>query len=388
MKKGTRATILCLIAILAITFTSVGLVYGTEITDKLDDVNEQIDEITQQLKKGQAEEKQLANRIKNLEKEIVSAENEIKSLQGQIKDTEVSVKAAQVDLEIAQANLQAAAEDLNEQDYDMSQRIRSMYKSGDMTILEVLLGSANITDFMTNLDMAQRIYENDVAILEDLGIRYEKLEDERNAVEERKNNLAVLKSSLESQYEKEKTDQAALKVSKTQVQDMKAAVADNNDALEEMIDALNEEANALKAEILKLQGNGDYVGGELLWPTSAGTRVSSPFGYRIHPILKTKKLHTGIDIAIGSNSNVRAANTGTVIKAQYSGGYGYMVMIDHGGGIVTLYAHNNKLLVSKGDIVDRGQEIAKSGSTGMSTGPHLHFEVRLNGEYVDPMDYL
>ena len=377
----------CLVAILAITLFSTGLIYATEITDKLDSVNEQIDDITAQLKKGQAEEKELANRIKSLEKEIVSAEKEIKSLQGQISDTQESVKAAQDDLAVAEANLQAAAEELNQQDYDMGQRIRSMYKSGDMTILEVLLGSANISDFMTNLDMAQRIYENDVAILEDLGDRYDQLETERLAVEDRKANLEALKASLESQYDKEKKDQAALQVSKTKVADMKAAVADNNDALEEMLDALNEEANALKTEILKLQGSDAYVGGDLLWPTSAGTRVSSPFGYRIHPILKKKKLHTGIDIAIGTGSNVRAANSGIVIKAETSGGYGKMVMIDHGGGIVTLYAHNSKLLVSKGDVVDRGQEIAKAGSTGMSTGPHLHFEVRLNGEYVDPMNY-
>ncbi|MBQ9931190.1 MAG: peptidoglycan DD-metalloendopeptidase family protein [Firmicutes bacterium] len=388
MGRAAKATVLCLVTVLILSFCSVGLAYGTEVTDRLDDVNEQIDEISQQLKKGQAEEKQLIDRIKKLENEIVSAENEIKSLQVQITETEADVKAAQADLEEAQANLQAAAEDLDQQDRSMSQRIRSMYKSGDMTILEVLLGSASITDFMTNLDMAQRIYENDAEVLADLGVRYEKLEDERNAVEERKNNLSQLQSTLEAQYEKEKTDQAALQVSRTQIQKMKADVAENNDALEEMIDALNAEAKALKAEILKLQSNGDYVGGELLWPTSDGTRISSPFGYRIHPILKVKKLHTGIDIAIGSGSNVRAANDGTVIKAQNSGGYGYMVMIDHGGGIVTLYAHNSKLLVSKGDVVVRGQEIAKSGSTGMSKGPHLHFEVRLNGEYVDPMEYL
>ena len=149
-----------------------------------------------------------------------------------------------------------------------------------------------------------------------------------------------------------------------------------------------EEANALTAEILKLQGKGAYVGGDLAWPAPASTRITSPFGYRTHPILKIKKLHTGIDIGVSSGNNVVSANAGKVIKAAWNNSYGYMVMVDHGGGIVTLYAHNSKLLVKTGDVVTRGQKIALSGSTGMSTGPHLHFEVRVNGEYKDPMNYL
>ena len=109
---------------------------------------------------------------------------------------------------------------------------------------------------------------------------------------------------------------------------------------------------------------------------------------RNHPILKVPKMHTGIDIGAGSGTDILAANAGTVITAGWNNSYGYMVMIDHGGGIVTLYAHASKLLVSTGNVVARGQTIAKVGSTGMSTGPHLHFEVRLNGVYKNPLDYV
>ncbi len=139
---------------------------------------------------------------------------------------------------------------------------------------------------------------------------------------------------------------------------------------------------------LKLQGGGDYIGGEMQWPVPASTRVTSPFGYRIHPILGVKKLHTGIDIGVASGNTVVAANAGKVIKAAWNNSYGYMVMVDHGGGIVTLYAHNSVLKVSTGDTVTRGQTVALSGSTGASTGPHVHFEVRVNGEYKNPMNYL
>ena len=122
------------------------------------------------------------------------------------------------------------------------------------------------------------------------------------------------------------------------------------------------------------------------WPVKG--RITSPFGYRIHPILKTKNLHTGLDIAASTGTPVVAANTGTVIKAGWNNSYGNLLMIDHGGGIVTLYAHNSSLLAKVGDVVSKGQTVAKIGSTGMSTGPHLHFEVRVNGQYKNPMDWL
>ena len=124
------------------------------------------------------------------------------------------------------------------------------------------------------------------------------------------------------------------------------------------------------------------------WPVSGHTRISSPFGYRIHPIFKVKKLHTGIDIPAPTGTSIGAAAAGTVVYCDWLGGYGKAIMVDHGGGILTLYGHNSALVVSEGDTVSRGQTIAKAGSTGNSTGPHLHFEVRKNGSYVDPMPWL
>lgn len=149
-----------------------------------------------------------------------------------------------------------------------------------------------------------------------------------------------------------------------------------------MIDELQADADALTAKLQQTASSSTsskYTGGEMAWPTPSSHIVTSPFGYRIHPIYGYPKMHTGIDIGASYGSTVVAASSGTVISAGWGGGYGNCVMIDHGGGIVTLYAHNSSLAVYTGQHVKRGQTISYVGSTGASTGAHLHFEVRKTG---------
>jgi len=123
-----------------------------------------------------------------------------------------------------------------------------------------------------------------------------------------------------------------------------------------------------------------------MWPVQG--RLSSSFGWRVHPVLRTRKFHNGQDIAVSKGTSVVAADSGVVFTSGYNGGYGYLVVIDHGHGLSTFYGHNSLLLVRKGDMVVKGQKIALSGNTGLSTGSHVHFEVRINGEPVDPLHYL
>ena len=373
--KLTKQIITVLIVALLVSTATVGVSFGaTSSQTKLNELNSQIKKLEQQLKAGKTKESNLAKEMTKLDKLIKEAEGEIADLQGEINKTSNKIS-------VAREQLDALQEDIDTQNGDMSNRIRAMYKNGDVGILEVLLGSESITDLMTNLDMAKKIFDNDVAVLE-------KLEEQHRTLDRYRTDLEALEQNLAAQKVEEAQRQSELKVSRGTVATLKAEVSSDNRALESQVDALVEEANALTAEILKLQGKGAYVGGDLAWPAPASTRITSPFGYRTHPILKIKKLHTGIDIGVSSGNNVVSANAGKVIKAAWNNSYGYMVMVDHGGGIVTLYAHNSKLLVKTGDVVTRGQKIALSGSTGMSTGPHLHFEVRVNGEYKDPMNYL
>ncbi|HYE69164.1 MAG TPA: M23 family metallopeptidase, partial [Anaerovoracaceae bacterium] len=154
------------------------------------------------------------------------------------------------------------------------------------------------------------------------------------------------------------------------------------------IDEVNKTGTIFIETIRELQSEGEYAGGHLILPTPGFTRVSSAFGYRIHPTLHVRKLHTGIDIPVPTGTEVVAANSGKVILAGKNSSYGNVVVIDHGGGITTLYAHNSRLLVKVGQNVQQGEVISSSGNTGRSTGPHLHFEVRIDGEYKDPMNWL
>jgi len=358
---------------LIISFYSLGLSYGAGTNqDKLSTVNNEISDAQKKLNEGKAIETKLNKDISSLENQINKTQAEINSLKGNITATEEKIKEALANLLEVEAVMDIQSQQLNT-------RLRTMYKNGGVGVLDVILGSDSISDFMTNMDMVEKIYESDKEVLKSMETQYAVIKAQREY-------LLSLQGKLETEKQEEAEKQSALQADKSQVAVKKSEVATNNKALQEQINALYAEANRLTKEIQGLQGGGDYSGGIMSWPVQG--KITSPFGYRIHPILKTKELHTGIDIGAKSGTPVVAANAGKVIKAGWNNSYGNLLMIDHGGGIVTLYAHNSALLVKTGDVVSKGQAVSKVGSTGMSTGPHLHFEVRVNGQYKNPMDWL
>lgn len=363
-----------LMFVLTVTVITVGVTYGGNEQQQLNDVNKQINETKAQLNAGKKQEKQLGNQIKQLESQIKATEKEIDNLKGDINKT-------LQEIDVVEGNLAALEQEMETQNNNLQQRLRAMYKNGDIGMIQILLGSDDITDFMSNMDMVQKIYDNDIDVLKTM-------EGQHKQVEAQKEKLENLKANLESEKQQEANKQASLQTSRGEVAALKAQVASDNAVLEDQIDELNAEALRLVDEIKKLQGDQAYAGGDFCWPSASSTRVTSEFGMRYHPILKVNKLHTGIDIGAASGTKVLAANKGTVIKAGWNNSYGNVVMVDHGGGIVTLYAHNSKLLVKTGDVVAKGQAIALVGSTGNSTGPHIHFEVRVNGEYQNPRNWL
>lgn len=370
-----RKRIICysMCFLLMASFWSLGPAFGGDPQDKLDEVHDNINQTQAQLNKGKKEAAKLTSQIEELEAQINKAQKDLDSLQNDMGKTRSNIG-------LAEQRLKKSQESMTTQNSNMNDRLVAMYKSGDMSMLKVLLSSSDFSEFMSNLDMMQRIYESDMDLLKTMEEQHKKIELQRKEL------LALQEKLMRQQREKE-AKQDSLEVSRGTVADKKSEVTKNNAALSKMLDDYNRQAAALEAEIRALQGDGVYAGGPLGWPAPGYPGINSKFGMRKHPILNVNKLHTGIDIKAPKGTTVVAAADGEVIKAEYNRSYGNVVMIDHGSRLVTLYAHNTSLLVKKGDVIKRGTPVAISGSTGMSTGPHLHFEVRENGKYVDPMKY-
>ena len=345
-----RKTLICLL--IAAMVTALGT-YSLSYADSKADKQEELDDIKTQTEDVKNDMSQLVADIENQQAEVDKLEAEMDSKQAQIEQ--------------AQADIEQTVRDMEQRQKGLNKRLRTMYKNGSVGYLDVLLGSSSLSEFLTNLEMIQRIYQNDQDTLEELEQQEKELSEKEAALKVQQQELSVQKAAAEEK-------QQALKADK--------------EALQAKLDELNAEADRISSEIAALQNpSHKYEGGKFMWPTNT-TLITSPFGFRIHPVTGVYTGHTGVDIGCSYGSPVYAAADGTVIVASYGyGGYGVAVVIDHGSGLSTLYGHNDSLHVSVGQKVSRGDVIAASGNSGVSTGPHLHFEVRVNGSYVDPMSY-
>ncbi len=371
-----RKKALALAIILSMTTTSLFSFANTEaeLNKKLEENKKNQNNLNIELQQTKKQENAVLQKIKEIEAEINKSEVEIENLQNKISTTEKEITKTLNNLETAENNIEG------KQDI-MGDRINVMYKNGTVGYVEVLLNSKDFTDLLTNLDMIKRIMDHDVSLLKELKEQREIIEKEKISLENKKRQLVNLKSNVEN-------EKKTLVVSRGRQERLRTELSQDKVALEEMMAQNQRVADKLVNELRSLQSDSEYVGGVLQWPVPGHTRISSPFGNRIHPILNVQKFHSGIDIPAPSGRPVVAAGSGTVVSSSYLGSYGNAVIIDHGGGIMTLYAHNSRLLVSNGDKVSKGQNVALIGSTGGSTGPHLHFEVRKNGKYMNPISYV
>jgi murein DD-endopeptidase MepM/ murein hydrolase activator NlpD len=345
------------------------------------------------LKKKQ---KSTINEMNQKKKEIKNLENQSKDVTSQIEelDKKMDIAARELgkveeeldklnkDISITTKELEEAEEKIQEKQDTFNSRVRVMYKNGNVGYLEVLLSSADIRDFLSRKQMIQSITDHDVDL-----IKY--MKEQRDIIDKKKTELHAQRASVEVTKNKLKDRKTDLAQATRAKEGLMVELNKDLKKAEEQYDDLNKLAKDIESEIVKRQRvDGPYSGGAMSWPVPGHTKINSYFGYRIHPIFKTKKLHTGLDISASTGTSIVAAADGTVIYSGTLGGYGNAIMIDHGGGIVTLYGHNSSLSVSEGTQVSRGSTIARAGSTGYSTGPHCHFEVRKNGACVDPLPYL
>ncbi len=334
-----------------------------------------IDENLGQIEAGLA---QLTTKVTAVEQDLADARGRLDKLRAELK-----LKREQ--LAEAEARLLA-------QQKAFEQRIVLTYKASDLSYLDVLLNSTSFEDLVSRLRVVQDMIGGENDLVGQLEATRNEVEAERDAVQQDETEAARLASQLEEKRSELAALKAAQEAQRLEVVQARAAKRDKLKAVEHNLGQLRREEDNLLAQSRRLTGiiNGNSGGGHgtgsMVWPTH-GTVVSG-FGWRMHPILHTRRMHTGIDIAAGMGTAIVAADAGKVIYATWMSGYGNTTIIDHGGGISTLYAHQSSIRVSFGETVGKGELIGYVGSTGFSTGPHLHFEVRVNGSPVDPMGYL
>ena len=345
-----------------------------DLRNSIENVNGQLDQAKNEYDAAVAELKSLEERISVLEVQIKEKEEEIEDLQGQInKNSEIIFELTQQIIELDQ--------EVFDQNSELNKRLRIMYMTDDESVLAVLLGSESFVDFLSNIEMVRKIHESDKAFLAELEGKLDELEKKRAEVKKIEEKLKEQQEELQAQKEQLDADKAALAAAKQRVKEIRDAAAAD-------IDRLEAESNKLKAELANMISQwGDYFGGAMAWPVIGP--VTSEFGMRYHPITGRYVMHNGIDIGVPYGTAVHAGAPGIVYFAGWNGGgYGNLVILDNGSGIVTMYAHNSSLAVSKGQVVARGDIIAYAGSTGNSTGPHVHFEVRKSGTPDNPRNWL
>lgn len=336
-------------------------------------VDSRINKITEDKKKELAKKAQLESQKQSIANKQTAATNEYNQLVRDIDEMNAMIK--ELEKSIAEAE-----ENYNKQKELLKTRIKVMYESSNSTFFDMLAQSDSITDFMERIRYMSLISRNDKKIVEELNTA--KLD-----VEFKKKNQEDQKQELLDKVAEKKDRLKSLKASRAELDNQIERSKTQLSKLEKEEDALIAESNRLNSVIKNLSKKGKrYAGGSMVWPLPSSYTITSSFGMRKHPILRKLKMHTGIDIDANKGDSIVAANNGTVIIAQWQSGYGNTVVIDHGGGITTLYAHCSKLLVSVGNDVKAGKVIAKAGSTGLSTGPHLHFEVRKDGKPVNPLN--
>lgn len=362
------------LALALIMLTSTVLATSTQ--QKLNNTKSEVKNVQSQINKNEQEQKNILKEINQLDSSINNTEKQIDGIEKEIEELEESII-------IAGENI-AYSQEQYDQKYDLRKnRMIAYYKNGNVSLTDLVNKTENQTDRMYMERIIEKIISYDTSIMDELATEKENLETQKANLEADSVRCANLKADLEIKL----ADYKETEEKRTQYLGKLEA---DHDALEKAEKELLAEADKLAKELEELakkNSNTKYTGGTMSWPLPGHYVITSKYGNRLHPVTKKYSLHTGVDIAgAGCNGDpVVAAAAGTVIKATYNTAYGNYVVIDHGGGISTLYAHSSKLVVKVGDKVKAGQEIMKVGTTGYSTGPHLHFEVRKDGKYLDPL---
>lgn len=391
-----------------------------DLQNQLSDVQGQMAEQTQKKNDAEAVIGNVSEKLRIIQDNLNAATNEYKSISSQLADTEKQIAEMQVKLKEEQAKLE-------KREKVFRVRIRDIYMHGQLSYLDVVLGAKDFNDFANRVDLLRRVIAADMDLITAIRQQRDEIQQVQQELESQRQKQSVLKENAaqkKAEIEQHKKEQQAIlykaetdkATAEEAYRELEASSQSIGEMLRQRAAARAAAAAAAEAEAAAQQqasassqadtgdtgdvGTSDDSGstepdysyqpvsgsGAFIWPVNGV--ITSPYGYRTHPIFGTTIYHSGIDIGVDYGTPVHAADSGVVVEAGWISGYGYAVVIDHGNGLSTLYGHNESLNVSSGQSVSQGQVIAYAGSTGNSTGPHVHFEVRSNGDPVDPSAYL
>lgn len=343
---------------------------SSQLNQAINESNNRLQAVQEQLSTNMQELQELDNQIAQSQDDLNNINIDINNLMSQISENEEKLSKTQAEFDSIQGLLDA--------------RLIKMYEAPKFEFLQVILESKSVTEFLSTYYAMKELAEYDKQLLDTVKQQKEEIETTKKILAEKKQQVITNKQTQQKKAQ-------VLANTKTMRQYYISKLSTEEQELQSKIDEYNGQVSAIESEIKLMALNSisaDYIGGAMTWPIPGYTTITSEYGMRVHPITGAYKLHTGTDIGAPMGADFVAAAKGVVTKASMTPAYGNMVIIDHGGGVQTLYAHGSEILVQVGQEVEAGTPVLKVGSTGYSTGPHAHFEIRINGQTVNPLDYL
>lgn len=391
MKNKTLVRVFAIIALVA--FVAVAVIaalpqstFASQPSQKEKQAKQDQQEALDKKKEAEKSRDEQIARRNELDMQISQVQKEIDTYQADIDKKVLAIEATE-------KKIGELSRELEEQNASYAQRAEALIKKGGVSYTEIILKAKSVDDMITRMSIIKHIVKYDSE-------RLDEIEKSMTEVDKLNADLLTQKEEVVALKEEQDLKKAELEVYREESQQIIDALQEDIAAFEAEYQEAKKREEEAKAEAERLrkqyesQSNpkvvlpANFTAGKFVWPSDATRLVTSYYGYRIHPVTGVSRFHAGIDIGAAYGTNILASEAGVVLVAGYnSGGYGNYVIINHGGGYTTLYAHCSSLLVSAGQSVSRGQVIAKCGSTGMSTGPHIHYEVQYNGATTNPMQY-
>lgn len=376
--------------VLVASLTVVGLLTQAAPSVRADDPQAELQKVQQQLEKIRQDKERTKNALANAYYQTEEAQTQLRKVESElaIANSQLAVITnqlliAETDLVKVEGELDLAKQGFARSKETLAKRIRALNEEGRVNYIAVLLGSATFSDFITRYDMLTMVVRKDSELFDQVRRQKKTLEDRQNEAIVRRNRLADLKAQAELRRQ-------TVTVKLDERQQVTRSLESHKRVLQSQLAEYDRQEELVQELVVEIQRKLARRAGKFapIAPVRRPYTITSNFGPRLHPILRTWRPHNGTDFAAKTGQPVYAIEAGVVIIAGWNDAYGYLTVIDHGGGVSSWYGHSSRLLVRPNESVTQGQQIALAGSTGWSTGPHVHLEVRMEGKPVDPMEYI